>query len=99
LADDERQAFVEAFERALAEIPTVRGVRIGRRVRHGAGYESAAPDVDYLAAIEFDSLDGLHTYLTHPAHDDLGRCFRIVASEAIVYDFEVGGMEMLRIGN
>ena len=70
----------------------MRNVRIGRRVRHGAGYElSAADAADYLVAIDFDDVVGLQAYLRHPAHDELGRRFDASLSAALVYDFEVGG--------
>lgn len=96
LSTDARQAFVAAFERALREIPSVRGVRIGRRVMHGANYESAAVEAGaYLAIIDFDDLDGLQAYLRHPAHADLGARFYQTLSAAMVYDYEVGGIEML----
>ena len=91
LSADDRQAFVAAFERALREIPTIRHVRIGRRIRHGAGYEQTSPDAaDVLAAIDFDDLAGLQTYLRHPAHEELGARFGQSLSSALVYDFEVG---------
>jgi hypothetical protein len=94
-----RTALVDAFERAVREIPTVRGVRIGRRIAHGAGYEASAPDTaDYLAIIEFDDLAGLQAYLRHPAHEQLGARFGDSLSAALVYDFEVGGMDALRAG-
>jgi hypothetical protein len=35
LTPAERQAFVAAFERAVREIPSVRHVRVGRRIVHG----------------------------------------------------------------
>jgi hypothetical protein len=95
LSAADREGFIGAFERALREIPTVRDVRIGKRVIHGTGYESSAPDLDYLATIDFDDLDGLQTYLRHPAHVDLGARFGQALSAALVYDFEVGGVEVL----
>ena len=92
LAASDRQAFVEAFRRAVTEIPTVRAVHFGSRTTHGAGYEQAAPDAaGYLAVIEFDDRAGLDTYLSHPAHDELGRCFGRSVAAAMVYDFEVAG--------
>ena len=94
----EKQAFIAAFEHAMREIPTVRNVRVGRRITHGAGYERAAPDMDYLAVIDFDDVAGLQTYLRHPAHDELGRLFGHSLSGAMVYDVESGGMDMLRSG-
>ena len=89
LSPADRQAFIDAFDRAMREIPTIRDVRIGRRVTHGAGYETA-PDMDYVAIIDFDDLDGLQAYLRHPAHVDLGARFGQSLSGAMVYDFEVG---------
>jgi hypothetical protein len=75
----------------------VRSVRIGTRIRHGAGYERTTPDTaDFMAAIDFDDLDGLKRYLAHPAHAELGRLFGMVLSSALVYDFEVGGLDVLQ---
>ena len=95
LAAADRRALIDAFDRAIREIPTVKDVRIGRRVTHGAGYEQSAPEMSYLAVIDFDDLAGLQTYLRHPAHLDLGARFGQSLSTALVYDFEVGGVEML----
>jgi hypothetical protein len=95
----ERDLLVDAFERAVREIPSVRGVRIGRRLTHGAGYELAASSApDYLAVIDFDDLAGLQAYLRHPEHDALGARFGQSLSAALVYDFEMGGVEALRAG-
>lgn len=99
LSPDDRQALVDAFERAIREIPTVRDVRIGHRVTHGASYEQSAPDMEYVAVIDFDDLDGLQTYLRHPAHADLGARFGQSLSGALVYDFDVGGIENLKTGS
>jgi len=97
LSAADRQAFIDAFERALREIASIRSVRLGRRVTHGAGYEATSPDAaDFLAAIDFEDLAGLQTYLQHPAHEQLGGLFGRSLSAALVYDFEVGGVEGLR---
>jgi stress responsive alpha/beta barrel protein len=98
LSAGDRAQFVDAFERAIGLIPSVRGVRIGRRLRHGAGYEAGAPVADFVAVIDFDDLAGLQAYLRHPAHDDLGARFGQSLNVAMVYDFEVGGLEALRAG-
>jgi hypothetical protein len=93
---EERRAFVRAFERATREIASVRTVQIGVRVVHGAGYEAAMPDTaDFIAIIEFEDVAGLQAYLAHPAHAELGMLFGRSLSSALVYDFELGGMEML----
>jgi hypothetical protein len=80
LTPEESRAFVAAFERAINEIPTVRTVRIGQRVRH---------------IIDFDNLDGLQAYLAHPAHVELGELFYSCLSAGMVYDYEVGSLELL----
>jgi len=98
LSSAEREAFVTAFERALREIPSIRNVRVGRRVVHGAGYEPSAPSAEYLAAIDFDDLAALQAYLRHPAHEELGARFGTSLSWALVADYEVGGIEALRAG-
>ena len=93
----DRADFAAAFERAVREIPTVRHVHIGTRVTHGAAYESGMPDsADVLAAIEFDDVAGLQAYLRHPAHDAVGAMFGKLLSSALVYDFEVSGIEALQ---
>ncbi len=90
LSPSERAAVFSAFERAITEIPSVRRVRVGRRVTFGAGYElGAAPDAPaLLAVIEFDDLAGLQSYLQHPAHEELGRRFTESTAAGFVYDFE-----------
>jgi hypothetical protein len=99
LSAADREAFVAAFERAAREIPSIRGVRVGRRVTHGAGYEAATPDAaDYLAIIDFDDVAGLQAYLRHPAHEALGALFGRLLRSGFAYDFEVGGIEALRAG-
>jgi hypothetical protein len=90
------QSLVESLRRAVRDIPTVRSVRVGQRVIHGAGYEQQAPDTaDYLVILDFDDLAGLQAYLRHPAHEELGARFNESLSSALVFDFEVGGVEQL----
>jgi Stress responsive A/B Barrel Domain len=92
LSSGDRQALVDAFNRAVREIPTVRDVQVGRRLTHGAAYEAAAPDsADYVASIGFDDLAGLQTYLRHPAHEELAARFYQSLSSALIYDFEMDG--------
>jgi hypothetical protein len=89
LSTSDRERLISAFERAVREIPTVRGVRVGRRITHGAGYEARMPDAaDYLVMIDFDDAEGLASYLRHPAHEDLGLRFQDSLAAAFVYDFE-----------
>ena len=97
LPDNQRRAFVELFETAVRAIPHLTGVRVGRRIRTGAAYDQLSPDSgDYVAFIEFEDRAGLDAYLRHPAHAELGSRFYQVLSAAQVYDYEIGGLEMLR---
>jgi hypothetical protein len=90
LTPSDRRAFVDAFDRAVRGIPTVRRFHVGRRVTFGAGYEVRMPDTaDFLGVLEFDDLDGLQTYLRHPAHQALSRLFGELLASALVYDFEL----------
>jgi len=90
LTDRDRQVFVVALERALREIPSIRRANVGRRLRHGQSYESAmVEDLEYGAVLEFDDLAGLRTYLEHPAHIELGKCFNKSVAAACVYDYEM----------
>jgi hypothetical protein len=89
LTAEDRRALVDAFDRAVRDIPTVRETRVGRRVIHGAAYETAAPDsADFVVSIGFDDLAGLQTYLQHPAHSELAARFYQSLSSALIYDFE-----------
>jgi hypothetical protein len=96
LSTSDRERLISAFERAVREIPTVRGVRVGRRITHGAGYEARMPDAaDYFVMIDFENAEGLATYLCHPAHEDLGTAFNDSFAVALVYDFEDVELESL----
>jgi hypothetical protein len=94
LSPADREALLDAFKRATKEIPTVRDVRIGRRVKHDAGYERAAPDTaDFMISIGFDDVEGLQAYLRHPAHEHLAARFYQSLSSALIYDFEIVGID------
>ncbi len=95
LSHDEQQAFLTAFEHAVTNIPSVQHVRLGRRVRHGAGYEGRTGAAEFVATIAFDDLAGLRAYLEHPAHEELGRQFGTQLAFAEVYDFEDIALEQL----
>ena len=90
LSADERRAVLDAFTAAVTRAPTVRRVRMGRRVRHGRpGYEQMMrEDFEYAAVIEFDDLAGLTAYLEHPAHAAAGQHFASSGAMALAYDYE-----------
>ena len=90
-------AFLTAFETAAREIPTVRAVRVGRRITHGAQYEQTSADAaDFMLLIDFDDLAGLLTYLRHPAHEAVGAGFGRLLDSGWVFDYEAGDLTRLR---
>jgi hypothetical protein len=93
LAPDARDALTGAFEAAIREIPSIRRVRVGKRVTHGRPYEALMRvDYQYAALLEFDDLAALKAYLEHPAHERLATQFFAAFEEALMYDFEwMGG--------
>jgi hypothetical protein len=92
LSSDARQRLVDAFTRALREIPGIVDARIGRRVMHGRSYEQMMrADYTYVALLEFTDADALKAYLAHPAHEALGAAFFECLEDALIYDYEIGG--------
>ena len=61
LTSEQRQAVIDNLKAAASAIPTVRGLRVGRRIRHGhPGYEQLMrEDFEYIVIIEFDDVAGL----------------------------------------
>jgi hypothetical protein len=98
LTAEDRASLVEALESVLQRIPAIRRFHVGRRVTHGAGYESLMPlSLDYGAVIEFDDLAGLKAYLEHPAHLALGSRFMPSLEASAIFDYEMqGGEELCR---
>ncbi len=91
-----RQALIDSFAGTVRAVPSVRDVRLGTRVTHGAAYESLMPDsADFFICIAFDDRPGLEAYLRHPAHAGLGAHFRESCCASLVYDFDVAGLEKL----
>ncbi len=97
LSPAERAGLVEALEDALRRIPSIRRFNLGRRIRHGAGYEAGMTmDLEYAAVLEFDDLSALRAYLEHPAHAALGRRFRESLESSAIYDYLMQSAEELR---
>lgn len=90
LSDTNRYALEAALVSALSGIASIRGFHLGRRVRHGAGYEvSMSEDLEFAAIVEFDDLDSLKAYLAHPAHQELGSRFTNAVAASLIYDYEM----------
>jgi hypothetical protein len=91
MSAEDRGRVLQAVTGAVGQIPSVRGCRVGRRVRHGLpGYEQAmSEDFQYALFVEFDDVEGLRAYLSHPAHARIGGFFTSGASAALAYDYEM----------
>jgi Stress responsive A/B Barrel Domain len=87
----ERQAVIDDLRAAASAIPTVRKLRVGRRIQHGRpGYEQLMrEDFEYFVIIEFDDVEGLTAYLAHPAHAAIGSQFMKASTAALGYDYEM----------
>lgn len=97
LSAADRVALIDAIEDALRRIPSIRRFQVGRRIRHGAGYEALMNvDLDYAAILEFDDLAGLQAYLHHPAHEALGKRFMQSLAASAIYDYAMQGPEELQ---
>lgn len=94
LGPAERTAIVEHLKTAIAQCPTVRSCRIGRRVQHGLpGYEQQmVEDYQYSLILDFDDVEGLKAYLQNPAHAGIGGLFTSAASASLAYDYEMVGL-------
>ncbi|MGH9162500.1 MAG: Dabb family protein [Vicinamibacteraceae bacterium] len=89
-SDEERDALMRATVAAARSIPSVRRFLIGSRVAVQPNYVMRGfPEFPYVALVEFDDEAGLHAYVEHPAHAELGRRFNELAEAALIYDFNV----------
>jgi hypothetical protein len=91
LTDDDRRKFVEALQTVAGSIPEVRRFSVGKRIKHAMpGYEQAMlDDYQFAAIVEFDDVDGLRAYLSHPAHQLIGKLFTEAGSGALAYDYDI----------
>jgi hypothetical protein len=88
---DGRRSLVAALEAVLGGVPSIRRVRIGRRLLIGRPYEALMRgDYSFIAILEFDDRAGLIAYLEHPVHEQLASRFFAAFEEALIYDYELG---------
>lgn len=90
LTEAQRLDALATLERAAAEVPEIRRVRVGRRVKHGLpGYEQQmSQNFEFALIIEVDDVEALKRYLRAPAHAALGQLFYTATSAALAYDYE-----------
>ena len=95
LSEEQREQVMADLRQAAADIPSIRRLRIGRRVRHGLpGYEQAMTEpYTYAAILEFEDREGLDAYLQHPTHTAAGAHFTASATRALAYDYDVSELK------
>lgn len=91
LSEAERQAVVDGLTAAARGIPSIKKLRVGKRVRHGLpGYEQVMrEEFEYAVIVEVDDLEGLKAYLAHPLHKAIGQHFTQSSAAALAYDYEM----------
>ena len=91
LTESQRQAILDDLKAAASGIPSVRAMRVGRRIRHGhPGYEQLMrEDFEFIVTLEFDDVEGLTAYLSHPKHAAVGGHFARSSAAALAYDYEI----------
>jgi hypothetical protein len=101
LSASDRRALLDALVAASTEIPWIKRFRMGKRVKHWLpGYEQLMrDDYEFAAIIEFDDMDGLRAYLSHPSHAVIGRHFTASASRSLAYDYELSDAPESLIAN
>jgi hypothetical protein len=95
VSDEGRRSLLHEIRASVGQCASVRACRVGRRVRHGLpGYEQGMrQNYQYALFLDFDDLDGLRAYLTHPAHERLGDFFTQGARAALAYDYQYADLE------
>lgn len=98
LTTQQRRSILDTVTASAARCPSVRACRIGRRVLHGLpGYEQAMrEDYEYTLILEFDDVEGLRAYLTHPEHVRLGGFFTSAAAASLAYDYDLRDPDEVR---
>ncbi len=91
LSAADRLALLDTLAAASTQIPSIKRLRVGRRVKHSLpGYEQLMrDDYEFAVMIEFEDLAGLKSYLQHPSHAAAGRHFTESADRSLAYDYEL----------
>ena len=84
----QRAALATTLVDGVKRLPTVRRVRVGRRMLTGRPYEQRmSEDYTHAVIIEFDDRAARDAYLAHPTHRDLAARFFQAFEVAMFYDY------------
>lgn len=81
--EQQRDEWIELVLDLQNHIPEIRAISLGKDVLHGPASHELAIVAD------FDNLDDLHTYSTHPAHQKVLDISGPVKASLAVVDFEI----------
>jgi hypothetical protein len=90
LSQPQKLAFAQSVIETCRSIETVKRISLGRRVDVDPGYARSLGDstYKYAAVLEFESADGLVSYLNDPKHEVLGRLFWQYCERALISEVE-----------
>lgn len=90
LSAAEIDRFVGALSTGFKEIPGIRWVRAGKRLKLGVAYAQELGQTPYshAAVLEFDDRESFVRYLEHPAHAEIGRRFWETCASTMILDLE-----------
>jgi hypothetical protein len=87
--DSTIDALIADARESLSKIPTVRGLKVGRRCEQSKGNFN---DKDFQIGllVLFDNFEGLQTYIDHPNHKDFVKRMneKNVIEKVVVFDFD-----------
>jgi hypothetical protein len=90
LDKSQKLSFAQSVIETCRSIASVKRISVGKRVDVDPGYARSLGDTTYkyAAVLEFDSPEGLVSYLRDPKHEVLGRLFWEYCERAIVSEVE-----------
>ena len=87
VADNTVDTVIADARELLSQVPTVRGLKIGRRSERSSG-QSNDKDFQIGLLVLFDGYDGLQEYIQHPKHKEFVARHLKSFDKIKVFDFE-----------
>jgi hypothetical protein len=91
VTSSQKRSFAKTMRACFEAVPEIRRVRVGKPTQVDPGYQRLFGVMTYqfVAILEFDSADGLISYLNHPTHTTLGSMFWEICESTIVSEHEL----------
>lgn len=93
----ERRALLESLRHAVATIPGIQLVRIGKIFKIGRVPESkfGSSTYSFAAILEFSDRSALESYYSHQGHDEVRRLFWLSCESTIICDSTLTSIDSL----